>query len=313
MTDFLKKILIEANLDKDYENYQKALKFVEKAKELISQFPNKFVSYNPKEDFAQVQISKMTIQLFGKNNAVAQRMLNQSPPTNAGYAPKDNILNLYGIDISYDKKSKKLNVEFPSGENEIVHELTHFLDLQRSGEKSTKEYFKKIMPQELEKKFTPEYLAYAKKVGRDPNDPQVYTFYQTATGQSVQKTRDFDEYANDPYEMNAHFMEHIMPQINNYISKTSQLPTDFETFKNNLFKIALNDKNFKFYYNNLTEKNKKKFLKRIGVYYDQLKNFVAKDQNIDFNPNTTSLAIHKPTLNKFFDTIKNIFSKQKAA
>lgn len=298
--DFIEKILKEANLAADHEVFQKAGKFVAKVKELVSQFPNKFVSYNPDMDFAQVQVGKMTFQIFGKRSTETQRYGESMP---AAYVARENLLNLYNIDINYDKQNKKLAIEF--NENEVIHELTHFFDLKRSGEEGQKAQLKKLSPQ-----FTDEYLTWTKKNNLDPDSPLVFQTWEAKTGKSVQKQRDYNEYVNDPYELNAHWMEHVMPQINNYISKTLVIPTAFEDFKNQVFTKALTDKNFKAYFNELSEKNKKKFLKRISVYYDQLKNFAAQDQNVDFNPNSTSLEIHKPILAKFFNKVKSIFDKE---
>lgn len=304
MSDFIQKILIEANLENDYAAYQKAGEFVKKAKELISQFPNKFVSYNPKEDFAQVKIGSMMIQLFGQNNSLSKRYAGQM---NAAYEARKNILNLFGTEIEYNKIKNKLDIQFD--EKEAVHELTHFLDLKRSSGKQQKDYLKKLSPQ-----FTKEYLEWTKKNNLDPDNPIVFSTWESRTGKSVQVQRDFKEYVNDPYETNAHFMEHIMPQINNYVSKTLELPSSFQEFKNGVFQNALNDRNFKAYYGSLAEDNKKKFLKRIATYYQELKNFVAKDQHIDFSKENTELEIHKPILNKFFQKIKSILgSEQKNA
>lgn len=302
MSNFIQKILTEAGLENDYGAFQKAGKFVEKAKELIAQFPNKFVSYNPKEDFAQVKVGSMVIQLFGKNASISKRYAGQM---NAAYEARNNILNLYGVDINYEK-SKKLSIDFD--EKEAIHELTHFLDLGKSSEKQQKDYLKKLAP-----KFTKEYLDWTKEKGLDPDSPLVFTTWENHTGKSVQMQRDFTEYVNDPYELNAHFMEHIMPQINNYVQKTLEVPNSFDEFKNNVFNSALNDKNFKAYYKELTDQNKKRFLKRIAVYYQQLRDFVAKEENIDFNNTNTSLAIHKPVLAKFFQNIKGVLSGNKKA
>ena len=303
MSHFVTKILIEAGLENDYAAYQKANEFVKKAKELITQFPNKYISYNPEQDFSQIKIGNMILQIFGRNNSLSQRYAGKM---NAAYEARKNILNLFGADINYDKNTKKLTIEF--NEKEAIHELTHFLDLKRSSGVQQKDYLKKLTPE-----FTKEYLQWTKEKNLDPQNPLVFTSWEAKTGQSVQVQRDFNEYVNDPYELNAHFMEHIMPQINNYVTKTLEVPASFDEFKNDIFNNALNDKNFKNYYKVLTDQNKKKFLKRIAVYYQELKNFVVKEQHVDFSKENTELEIHKPQLSKFFQKVKGIFGQNKKA
>jgi hypothetical protein len=293
---FSSSFLKEAGLENDYGAYQKANEFVKKAKELISQFPSKFVSYNPKDDFSQVKIGEMTFQLFGKNNKLSQQYAGQM---NAAYSPRTNVFSFFNADITYDKNSKKLSINF--SEKEAVHELTHFLDLKRSGGEQTKTYLKKLAPQ-----YTDDYLAFVKKAGREPGDQDAQALWQNHTGQSATKGRDRDEYSNDPYELNAHFMEHIMPEVNNYISKTMEVPPTFEEFKNKIFQTVLNNNDFNTFYKHLNDQNKRKIIKRIAVYYQQLKDFVAKDQHVDFSKENTSLEIEKPVLDKFFQKIKGI-------
>lgn len=307
MSSFVERILQEANLENDYGAYQKAIEFLKKAKELISQFPNKFVSYNPDLDFSKVKVGEMIFQLCGENNKMSHQYRGKFK---AAYDRSNNCLSVFDVNISYDKKSKKLNIQFPN-ENEIIHELVHFMDLKRSGKKQQDVYGKRVAP-----KFSDEFLNWAKEKGyNDLENTYTQTAFGISTGQSVYKNIDFKDYANDPYEMNAHFTEYVIPQINKYVSKETELPTTFDEFKNELFQNILSTKYFKDYINSLTENNKKKFLKRIAVYYQQLKTFVAKDQHVDFNnKDTTSLHIDPPVLSMFFQKIKNIFgSKQTKA
>lgn len=301
MSFFIEKILYEANLENDYAAYQKANEFLKKAKELIAQFPNKFVSYNPDMDFSKVKVGEMIFQLCGQNNKMTAQYKGKF---NAAYDRSSNVLSVFNVDISYDKQTKKLSVQFPN-ENEVIHELVHFIDLKRSGKKQQDIYGKRVSP-----KFSNEYLQWAKEKGyNDIDNTYTQTAYGIVTGQSPFQNRDFKDYVNDPYELNAHFTEYVIPQINKYVSKETELPTTFEEFKNELFENILSTKYFKDYYNSLTEINRKKFLKRIGVYYQQLKTFVAKDQNVDFNnKDTTSLHIDPPVLSKFFQKIKSVFS-----
>lgn len=303
MSDFIQKILFEANLENDYAAYQKAGKFIQRIKELVSEFPNKYVSYNPKQDFSQVKVGAMTFQIFGKNSPVSQENVGVM---NAQYAPRANMFNLFHADINYNQDTKKLNIQF--NEKEAIHELIHFLDFNRGSEKQTKDYLEKLAPE-----YTKEYLAYCEKAGIEPESKNAQILWQNHTGQKPTLDRDRGEYSNDPYELNAHFMEHIMPEINDYITKTMEVPKTFDEFKDKIFNNVLNNREFQDFYHHLNKQNKQKLLKRIGVYYQSLKTFVAKDQHVDFNHSNTSLPIHKPVLQKFFQQIKSVMGRQNKA
>jgi hypothetical protein len=230
--------------------------------------------------------------------------LNAAAQTNARYQPRENILSLFNVDIEYDKTTKKLDISF--NEKEVTHELTHFLDLKSNGSNKQKEYLKKLVP------YADDYLAYCEKVGLDPASIAAQNVW-IASGRKVQKEVNRDEYYNDHYELNAHFMEHIMPEVNEYISKTMEVPASFDDFKKKIFSTPLNNAEFKQFYSSLSDKNKDDLLKRIKLYYDQLKNFVVQDQHVEFNTANTTLDINRPVLDKFFSKIKGMFGKQKKA
>jgi hypothetical protein len=138
--------------------------------------------------------------------------------------------------------------------------------------------------------------------------------YKLSTQQEPFQNREFKEYVNDPYELNAHFVEYILPIINKFVSKEAELPPTFEEFKKEVFDNIFQTKYFRDYFNTLTDVNRKKFLKRIGVYYQQLKTFVGKEQHVDFNnKEETSLHVDPPVLSKFLQKIKGVFGQNKKA
>lgn len=281
------KILREAGLEKDYEQAQIAQKYIEKVKELISTFPNKHCSYNPDLDFSAVDIGTMSFQFFGNRNIYsAAYALHGANRMKAAYDMRNNCTNFYGVEISFDEKKYKakqpsLTIDF--NEEEALHELTHFLDFKRSGYKGQKKIMAKLAPGK------------AQDLNKDKN------------GNVSRKA--LDKYYNNPYEMNAHFIEYVMPKMNAIIQNKSEIPTKFDAFKNEIFQNA----ELAGYYRNLSEENQKRFLKRIGVYYQSLKGFVAKEPDIKFDSNSTSLEVNQPILDKVFNKLKSLFSRKQAA
>ena len=298
---FVQKILHEANLEQDMQSELTAQKYIDKILELVSKFPkSKYVSYNPKLKFATVMLGGLKVQIYASDSTYSQ-----NAGMNAGYEPRTNLLNVYNVDIQFDERNKTLKFNIPDKQREeIKHELIHFLDIKRGGKTGIKDVLSKI-----EQKFTPEYTEWAKKAGIDPKTKQAVTFYYNHTGQDPRIQRDYGEYVNNAHEMNAHFLEFVMPQINKYIQNKGELPKEFNTFKDEIFK---SNHEFSNYYQHLTDENKKRFLKRLAVYFQSIKNYVIKDPEVKFDKASTQLDIHNAPLDKIFKAVKNIFTKKAA-
>lgn len=105
------------------------------------------------------------------------------------------------------------------------------------------------------------YFDYS-KVKTDPKD--LDTSYQ-----KTKAKRGYAGYINNPFEVNAHFFEYFMPEVVKFIEKEKQIPDSFNDFMKDLMK----DSKAKEFLGDLDEKNKKKVMKRLGTYYnDILKN-----------------------------------------
>lgn len=300
---FINRVIKEATLDKDMEAEQKSQAFISKVFELVQQFPkSKFISYNPKpeQNFIIVKVGNLTFQLFDSSSPHSQ-----SAGMNAGFVPRNNTVNVFNVEISYDKASKKLSLNVPENQKEeIKHEIIHFLDLKRTGKEGTEDYLKKLGA------YDKEYEKWAKANSLDPKSQLVQTMYQNRTGKSIFKPREQGEYQNDNYEMNAHFMEYVMPKMNKYILNKGEIPKQFDGFKK---EILDDNSEFKNYYSHLEDKNKKKFLKRLAVYYQSLRDFILKTPNVKFDKASTTLDINKNAIDKAVEKLSTLFKKNKAA
>jgi len=130
------------------------------------------------------------------------------------------------------------------------------------------------------------------KIKTDPND----------IDKSYQKQRQkhgYSGYINNPLEVNAHFFEYFMPDVIKYIEKEKDIPDTFDEFKRGL----LSNPKAKEFIEDLNDKNRKKVMKRLGTYYnDILKNpnfKIEKGNNID------SQQLKKAT-NGFVSKLKSI-------
>jgi hypothetical protein len=73
-------------------------------------------------------------------------------------------------------------------------------------------------------------------------------------------------YYNDPLEVNAHFMQHVLPKMLGYLEKKDTLPKSFTEFRN----AIVNEYSFKAWYDELDDNNKRRILKRLGQYWTEV-------------------------------------------
>lgn len=117
---------------------------------------------------------------------------------------------------------------------------------------------------------------------------------------SMKQNKDYSSYINSPLEVNAHFFELFMNNIVQMIEKEREIPPSFDEFQRDI----TNDPKAKEFLEDLDEKNKRKVLKRLGTYYnDILKNPDFKIQNGDKIDDTRL----KKATNGFISKIKSFF------
>jgi hypothetical protein len=130
------------------------------------------------------------------------------------------------------------------------------------------------------------------KIKTDPHD----------LDKSYQKQRDkhgYSGYINNPLEVNAHFFEYFMPEVIKFIEKEKEIPGSFDEFKRGL----LSNPKAKEFIEDLNDKNRKKVMKRLGTYY----NDILKNPNfkIEKGDNVDSQQLKKAT-NGFISKLKSI-------
>lgn len=116
------------------------------------------------------------------------------------------------------------------------------------------------------------------------------------------KNQDYKKYYNDPLEFNAHFFEFIMPSILDNIAD-GKIKTD--TNYNEFVQTIKADGSFAQFYNNINDKFKKKFLKRLGALYVSLKDDNSKLKDLT-KIDTDNLEQEKKKyswLNKLWDKL----------
>lgn len=109
----------------------------------------------------------------------------------------------------------------------------------------------------------------------------------------------YKKYINHGLEMNAHFFQYFMPNIIKFIEKEKKIPDTFDEF----YKEITKDPKSNEFIKDLRGSNKKKILKRLGTYYnDILKN---PDFKIEKGGNVDDQQLKKAT-NGFVSKLKSI-------
>lgn len=158
-----------------------------------------------------------------------------------------------------NKNNKKL--EYKLNDTQIYHEIVHYLDSRQVGSKKMAKMGKQ----------------YSKQYSSTSGGEQMKVYY------------------NNPLEFNAHFFEYIMPKINYTLDKQSQLPDNVTDF----IKEIMSEPDINNFYKHLNEKLKRNFMKRLGVYYQGVKDLQAG--KLDFNKH----VYKKPG---FIQRLKNMFT-----
>ena len=158
---------------------------------------------------------------------------------------------------------KPLEVKF--NKSHLFHELIHFLDF--------------------------------KNIKTDPN--KIGTSQSTDKKTGEFRDISFKKYINHGIEMNAHFFQFFMPDVVKFIEKEKKIPDTFDEF----FKDITKNPRAKGFIDDLRGSNKKKIMKRLGTYYnDILKN---PDFKIEKGNNVDDQQLKKAT-NGFVSKLKGI-------
>ena len=146
----------------------------------------------------------------------------------------DSLIKIYNAQI---ETKPKMSAKFD--ENSLRHELVHYFDY-----KNIKD------PQTLSKK--------------------VQGNFKDDDGNLKNQDSANNKYLNHGTELNAHFFELFMPQVMKYVEKQGELPPNVNDF----VRDVIRDGETKRVFNQLNPVNKQKVMKRLGTYYDTLKNGV---------------------------------------
>jgi hypothetical protein len=179
----------------------------------------------------------------------------------AQFSPEYKTLRIYDVNMVRDPKTKRvIDIELPD-ENSIRHELIHYLDSKKIGGKKMAERGFKNSKIIANIKAVKELLSKGKKA--DEISKQLKLSLDTVKSIINTKSNTAREhYYNIPEEFNAHWFEYAMPLINEYLDGKKELPS-FETFRDQVYNID----GIEEFLHYLNDKYKRKFDKRLGVYY----------------------------------------------
>jgi hypothetical protein len=107
-------------------------------------------------------------------------------------------------------------------------------------------------------------------------------------------------YFNNNWEVNAHFMEYVLPRMLEYLKGKETLPSSFSEFRN----AITSDERFQTWYHELTDNNKKRILKRLGQYWTTILDnpkFNLEDENHKVNNEKLEKATYS-----FWNKVKDI-------
>lgn len=199
------------DFQKDYGNEQQIQKITATIKDRIAK--KKWQEYS--DGSYTMKIGDLYVKYFPEGSSGLKRaelLLGYKPE--AGYSPESKILYLYG----------KVD------DNEIRHELTHYIDAKVIGGKQ-------VAAQSKER---------------------------NAQLSNTQGRERYELYYNTPEEFNAHWFEYIMPVVNQLFDDGNVPSLDQFT------QFVKTNKDVDNFYDHLNDQNKERFNKRLGVYYQAM-------------------------------------------
>lgn len=235
MNDLIKKILIEADYDRDNEKNVKIKNVISTIENLFKQFKGedfelagcKF-EYISSAKFVAVEIPSLQLEIrfFDKGSVSANK-------TNGGHYfhyQIPHLIKVYGCNFNWEESEQQTShwVDLNFNKSILNHELVHYFDWQQNGNKLAK-----------------------------TNTPNINSY---STGQEK------SAYYNHGVEFNAYFLQHVMPVIDEMLEKRNSIPPSFNEFK----EAVLNMSDVKGYYEKLNSQIKKHFLKRLAIYYQSI-------------------------------------------
>jgi hypothetical protein len=250
------KILKEASFERDYSKNQEAKQILQQIKDRLN--AGKYSEYS--DGAYGFKIGDLNIRLYPEKSIGAGLMALGTGRwgNEATFSPDEKELKSFGNKIikTKDKLEYKLNDE------QIYHELIHYLDSRQIGRK----------------KMSKMGTQYSKQYSNASSDREK-----------------FQKYYNNPMEFNAHFFEYIMPKINYILDKQHQLPQNANDFT----KEVLDEPDIHNFYMHLNDKLKRNFMKRLGVYYQGVRDLQNGKLNINQH------VYKKPN---FIQRLKNMFT-----
>lgn len=217
------------------------------------------------------KIGELEFYIFNKNSNNSYQAARTGVRAEFTGNLKNPIVQSYQNILSKDN--------FHIDESYIYHEVIHYLNLKRGKDKD-------FMNRSGEKQVK----------GREE--------YAKATGKEKAEKHDqlYKDYYNSPAEFNTHFMQYVYNNIEHFVLNKANLGS-YDDFKNTIINGEA-----KHFFNNLDDKNKKKFLKRLYIVY----NNITKNEKINDNIGDNYKDATKKQRVSILQKIKNLFSKNAA-
>lgn len=233
--NLINKIIKEATLERDLKQSAAAKKIITKLKHEMD--TDGISGYLPDMKAYYTKIDDIEFFIFDKDSIHELPIARRTVGDEGGYNFRLKHLYLYNSILRVNNGK----LEFQINENVLYHELIHYLDYMKGD---------------------------VSKIKTNKN--------KSNEKKSTKNIETVNEYINDSHELNAHFFDKIMPHIENLIEQGTEIKQvvkgrGFDFFKTLILQQQAGDsKTIQDYYNDLTPQNKKRFLKRLAGYYQEL-------------------------------------------